>query len=62
MTFHIDIEKTKEFWHEASYQDEKDMLFDEWKPEPVMHGSNISRYKKRFYGINFAIQFNYEKK
>lgn len=54
LTYHIDKEKSKEFWGNKSLKHEHNLIMDEW--EPVSKG----RYKKTFYGIKFAIQFNYE--
>jgi hypothetical protein len=53
LTYHIDKEQSKEFWADKSLKKEHKLLLDEWDSE------GKSKYKKTFYGIKFAIQFNY---
>lgn len=54
LTYNIDEEQSKEFWADKGLKKEHELLFEEWDSE------GRSRYKKTFYGIKFAIQFNYE--
>lgn len=53
MTFHIDHEQSETFWQDKNLKNEQEQLLDEWNPD------GRSRYTKKFYGIKFAIQFNY---
>jgi hypothetical protein len=53
MTFHISKKHSETFWADKELQNEHEQLFNEWEQD------GKSRYTKKFYGINFAIQFNH---
>lgn len=53
MTFHINHEQSETFWQDESMIKDRTTLLDEWDAD------GKSRYTKEFYGIKYAIQFNY---
>ena len=51
--FYIDKEHSDLFWNDSDYATERGILLNEWE------ASGAGRYEKTFYGLKFAIQFNW---